>query len=88
MRFLATAFSATFVGVMIAACSGGQGDECTTDSDCKTNLTCQPVEGRDKNYCCPTPATQSDYANCHPDQQAIAAKKNTQQQAGADAGGH
>jgi hypothetical protein len=81
MRYLV---SALFVGITIVACSGGQGDDCTTDSDCKSNLTCQPVEGRDKRYCCPTPATSSDYATCHPDQQAIAAKQN--QQNASDAG--
>jgi hypothetical protein len=82
MRFFVGAVVAAFVGIMVTACSGGQGDECTVDSDCKTNLTCQPVEGRDKNYCCPAPATSSDYATCHPDLEAIARKKAAQQSAG------
>ena len=83
MRFLATAI---FVGITIVACSGGQGDECTNDSDCKSNLTCQSVEGRNKNYCCPAPATMSDYANCHPDLAAIAAKQKAAQESTSDAG--
>jgi hypothetical protein len=83
MRFFATAI---FVGITIVACSGSQGDECTTDSDCKSNLTCQPVEGRGKNYCCPTPATMSDFASCHPDLAGIAAQQKAAQQSGSDAG--
>jgi hypothetical protein len=83
MRLLATAL---FVGLTIVACSGGQGDECTTDSDCSSVLTCQPIQGRDKNYCCPLPATSSDYATCHADLQAIAAKQRAAQSAGTDAG--
>jgi hypothetical protein len=87
MSFLKVAVVATFVGVTVVACSGSQGDECTTDSDCKSNLTCQPIEGRDKNYCCPAPPESSDYANCHPDLEAIAAKKAAQQSgSGADGG--
>jgi hypothetical protein len=85
MSFFRVAVAASFVGITVLACSGSQGDECTKDSDCKSNLTCQPVEGRDKNYCCPTPATASDYANCHPDQQAIANKQKSE--GGTDGGG-
>ena len=80
MSLLRFGAASAFVGLMIVACSGGQGDECTKDTDCKTNLTCQPIEGRNKTYCCPTPPESSDYANCHPDLQAIAARQK-------DAGG-
>lgn len=54
----------------LGACSGlggtKQGDECggSTD-DCSANLTCQPIKGRGKSFCCPTPPESSDYQNCH-----------------------
>ena len=67
MPRLKALFAVAFATFAIVACSGGQGDTCTTDSDCKSNLSCQTIEGRSSLYCCPTPATSSDYANCHPD---------------------
>jgi hypothetical protein len=61
---------------VLIACSGGQGDECSSDSDCHSTLQCQPIKGRAKNYCCPTPAESSDYGNCHEDLAAeLAAQK-------------
>lgn len=48
------------------ACGGGeQGDECSDKEDCKGGLICQPIKGRAKNYCCPTPAESSTEDNCH-----------------------
>jgi hypothetical protein len=61
-----------FAGACVLACSGAQGDECSADSDCHSTLTCQPIAGRAKNYCCPTPAEMSDYATCHADKAALA----------------
>jgi hypothetical protein len=63
-------FSLGFGALLFLACSSGQGDSCSTDNDCGANLTCQPVHGRDQNFCCPTPAEASDYQNCHPVQGA------------------
>jgi hypothetical protein len=48
------------------ACKGGQGDSCSSNSDCNTSLICQPVPGRSSDYCCPAPATESSDENCHP----------------------
>ena len=71
-------FAAAFAALtLMAACSGGQGDTCSTDSDCGANLMCQPIKGRTKNYCCPTPAESSDYSNCHADTSAEAAQQST-----------
>jgi hypothetical protein len=72
MSLAKISFAGLAVGIAIVACGNGHGDECTKDNDCKSNLTCQPIEGRDKTYCCPTPPESSDSANCHPDQEAIA----------------
>jgi hypothetical protein len=57
--------SLAFVSLAVAACGSGQGDTCSSDSDCGANLTCQPIKGRSSNYCCPTPAETSDESNCH-----------------------
>ena len=53
--------------VTMVACGGpGQGDECGgSQDDCGSNLTCQPIKGRGKSYCCPTPPEQSSNSNCH-----------------------
>ncbi len=51
-----------------AACAGpmgkGEGDSCTSADDCSSNLTCQPVTGRQGDFCCPTPPSTSKEANC------------------------
>ncbi len=65
MPFVKAALAGAFVALTMVACSGSQGDECTKDSDCHSNLTCQPIQGRGKTYCCPTPAETSDYTHCH-----------------------
>lgn len=54
----------------LAGCSGmggtAQGDECGgTEDKCSANLTCQPIKGRNKSFCCPTPPESSNYQNCH-----------------------
>jgi hypothetical protein len=54
--------------VLSAACAGptgkGEGDSCTSNDDCSSNLTCQPVDGRQGDFCCPTPADASSQSNC------------------------
>jgi hypothetical protein len=66
-------------GVMVAiagactlgACAGpggqGEGDSCSDSQGCSADLTCQPISGRPVDYCCPTPAEQSDKSTCHAD---------------------
>jgi hypothetical protein len=58
-------------GGVVAACEGGSaGDKCTKQSDCNNSLTCQPVQGRDSDYCCGSygpEVPESDIpANCRP----------------------
>ena len=54
--------------VALLACAGpvgkGEGDSCSTADDCSSNLTCQPISGRNADYCCPTPASTSKEGNC------------------------
>jgi len=56
--------------VLSTACAGptgkGEGDSCTTNDDCSSNLICQPIPGRNSDYCCPTPADAGKAANCQP----------------------
>jgi hypothetical protein len=63
------AFSCAVVFVASGACAGplgkGEGDSCTSFEDCSSNLTCQPIGGRQDRYCCPTPSDTSSDANCH-----------------------
>ena len=82
MLRLKAVFAVAFATFAVVACSGGQGDTCNTDSDCKSNLTCQTIEGRPSLYCCPTPAESSDYANCHADLSAVGSSSSS---GGADA---
>jgi hypothetical protein len=57
------------IGAVVAllACAGpvgkGEGDSCSTNDDCSSNLTCQPVTGHGV-VCCPTPASSSKEGNC------------------------
>jgi hypothetical protein len=51
---------------LIGACGPLQGQACQKDSDCGSNLSCQPIVGRASNFCCPTPPESSGYENCHP----------------------
>jgi hypothetical protein len=56
--------------VSLLACAGpigkGEGDSCSTADDCSSDLTCQYVQGRTGDFCCPTPAISSKEANCQP----------------------
>lgn len=70
-RKTAIAFIACgMVAALSSACAGpmgkGEGDSCTTNDDCSSNLICQPVTGRSEDYCCPAPPTSSKEQNCHP----------------------
>lgn len=51
----------------VGACAGpmgkGEGDSCSTQDDCSSDLTCQPVPGHG-DVCCPAPADSSTKANC------------------------
>ncbi len=70
--FRKTAFVFIACGLVAAAlssaCAGpmgkGEGDSCTTNDDCSSNLTCQPIYGRSQDYCCPTPPSTSKEQNC------------------------
>jgi hypothetical protein len=49
---------------VVVACEGGKaGDKCSTNNDCNTSLICQPVEGRDSDYCCPSEGPEQTGAN-------------------------
>jgi hypothetical protein len=56
--------------VMAVACAGpigkGEGDSCSSADDCSSNLTCQPIYGRQGDFCCPTPPDAGSAANCQP----------------------
>jgi hypothetical protein len=71
--------SFTVVGVLVAlcaACAGpmgkGEGDGCSGNDECGSNLTCQPVGGHGGDYCCPAPlqlpdgTNASKESNCQP----------------------
>jgi hypothetical protein len=56
------------VACIVAGCAGpmgkGEGDSCSGQDDCSTDLTCQPIGGRSGDYCCPAPADASSKPNC------------------------
>jgi predicted small secreted protein len=56
------------VACVVAGCAGpggkGEGDSCGSQDDCSADLTCQPIDGRTGDYCCPAPADSSDKPNC------------------------
>jgi hypothetical protein len=59
------------LAAVVVACEGGKaGDKCTTNNDCNSSLTCQPIEGRNADYCCGAygPETQGENIpeNCQP----------------------
>jgi hypothetical protein len=57
---------------LVAACGpsvnsdANEGGSCSSNGDCGGDLVCQPVTGRQGDYCCPTPATASKKASCQP----------------------
>ena len=54
-----------------AACGAddsNEGKACSAADDCGGNLTCQPIQGRNQDYCCPTPANESKQSTCQPAQ--------------------
>ncbi len=87
MSLLKAGFAVAFAALTVAACSSGQGDDCTKDSDCHSNLSCQAVQGRAKLYCCPTPAQSSNYANCHPDLSAPPASTSSSSSSSSSSSG-
>jgi hypothetical protein len=57
------------VASLLIACSSGdenEGGSCTSNNDCGGNLVCQPIQGRQSDFCCPTPPTTSSHASCQP----------------------
>jgi len=54
----------------LAACAGpmgkSEGDQCSSQSDCSSNLTCQPItrSGKTTDVCCPTPPGESGNEAC------------------------
>ncbi len=66
--FVSVSLAISLAVATLAACSGGvsQGEECGgPQDDCSSNLSCQPIAGRGKSYCCPSPPESSNYQNCH-----------------------
>ncbi len=65
-----TIFSVAVVGSLLVGCgpsasmNHNEGGACSVNDDCGGALICQPVEGRQGDYCCPTPAYSSSHANC------------------------
>jgi hypothetical protein len=56
---------------VLVACEGGKaGDECKSNSDCNNSLVCQPIAGRNADYCCgaygPETAGENIPTNCQP----------------------
>jgi hypothetical protein len=53
--------------VALLACAGpvgkGEGDTCSTNDDCSSNLICQPIGGHG-DVCCPAPPSSSKESNC------------------------
>jgi hypothetical protein len=62
---MAAVAGACILGACVGPGGKGEGDSCS-DDDCSADLTCQPIDGRTSDYCCPTPADQSDKSTCHP----------------------
>jgi hypothetical protein len=63
--------TAASLAAIAVACEGGQaGDKCTTNSDCNTSLICQPIAGRNGDFCCgaygPDMPTTNIPENCQP----------------------
>jgi len=54
---------AALVGLL--GCGHGEGDTCNNDNDCAQGLTCQPIPGRNADYCCGIPASASTADTCH-----------------------
>ena len=62
--------AAAVAAFTVAACVGpvggvSEGDSCSGDN-CAQDLTCQPIVGRQGDFCCPTPASMSSKPNCQP----------------------
>ena len=67
VRIALSLMAALLVGGLGAACAGGtsEGNECASDGDCASNLSCQVILGRGcTEYCCPTPPSTSSESNC------------------------
>jgi len=64
--FVGMALFATASG--LGACAGpmgkGEGDSCSSQDDCSTDLTCQPIQGHG-DVCCPAPPDNSSKSSCH-----------------------
>ena len=60
------------VGSLAVACgpaassNANEGGSCSRASDCGGDLICQPIQGRQGDFCCPTPPQSSGHANCKP----------------------
>ena len=60
------------VGSFVVACgpaaslNKNEGGSCVNTDDCGGGLTCQPIQGRQGDFCCPTPPESSSHVNCKP----------------------
>ena len=68
---------ASVLAVLCGGCAGNQtgtseGGGCSSTDECDSTLICQPVTGRNGDYCCPTPLVYpgggfvSGQTNCQP----------------------
>ena len=64
-KILGLVIMALVAAPTLGACGDSEGDTCTTDNDCGSQLLCQAVTGHGVR-CCPTPPESSDNASCHP----------------------
>jgi len=63
----------TVVGSLLVACgpaaslNANEGGSCSaSNNDCGGDLDCQPIQGRQGEFCCPTPPQSSSHENCQP----------------------
>lgn len=50
-----------------ASVNANEGGACSAqNNDCGGDLSCQPVQGRQGMFCCPTPEESSTQPNCKP----------------------
>jgi hypothetical protein len=60
------------VGSIVVACgpadslNKNEGGACSKVDDCGGDLSCQPIQGRTGDFCCPAPPESSSHTNCHP----------------------
>jgi hypothetical protein len=60
------------VGSLVVACgpadslNQNEGASCSSNNDCGGLEVCQPITGRQGDFCCPTPPSSSSHESCQP----------------------